>query len=61
MSSPTRSAARSDAVRDLLTERLQNFEGIFTRSGGELAERIAHNSQMLGELITRQLTEFDRT
>ncbi|MBV9235101.1 MAG: hypothetical protein JOZ94_04655, partial [Xanthobacteraceae bacterium] len=38
-------AARSDAVHDLLTDRLANFEGIFTRNGGELADRIAHDSE----------------
>ncbi len=52
---------RSDAIRDLLTQRLEAFETIFTRGGGELAERIAHNSGTLGDLITRHLTEFDRT
>ena len=56
-----RSATRGDAVRDMLGQRLQAFEEMFNHGGAELAERIGRDSATLGNLITRHLTEFDRT
>src|SRR5229473_2590336 len=54
-------ASRSDMMRDMLAQRLQTFEEIFSRSGAALAERIARDSTQLGDLITHRLAEFDRT
>src|SRR5580704_16153992 len=53
--------SRGDAVHDMLAQRLQSFEQMFTEGGSELAERIARDSSSLGDLITRHLAEFDRT
>jgi hypothetical protein len=54
-------ASRSDMMRDMLTQRLQTFEVLFSRNGTELAERITRDSTQLGDLITSHLAEFDRT
>ncbi|HEY1541755.1 MAG TPA: hypothetical protein VGG01_05055, partial [Xanthobacteraceae bacterium] len=57
----TQIGARSDAVRDMLAQRLATFEEMFTHGGAELAERIGRDSTTLGNLITRHVSEFDRT
>ncbi len=54
-------AARSDMMRDMLAQRLEAFEQMFTHDGADLAERLARDSANLGQLLTRHLAEFDRT
>jgi hypothetical protein len=54
-------ASRSDMMRDMLAQRLDAFERMFSHDGAELADRIARDSSQLGELITRHLAEFDNT
>jgi hypothetical protein len=34
---------------------------MFTHGGAQLAEKIGHDTATLGNLITKNLTEFDRT
>ena len=53
--------SRSDAMKELLATRLAAYEEMFSHSGVELGERISRDAGTLGNLITRHLTEFDRT
>ena len=53
--------SRSDAMRDMLATRLAAYEEMFSHSGVELGEKISRDAATLGNLITRHLTEFDRT
>ena len=39
----------------------QAFEDVFQHGGTELTEKVARDTSTLGNLITRQLAEFDRT
>ena len=50
-----------DSVKGMLVSRLQAFEEMFTHGGAELTEKISRDSTTLGSLITRHITEFDRT
>jgi len=54
-------SSRSDAVKDMLTARLQAFEDIFNHGGTALTEKVSRDCTTLGSLITRHMTEFDRT
>ena len=45
----------------MLQARLSTFEQMVNNSGTELGEKISSDSSSLGNLITRHLTEFDRT
>jgi len=53
--------SRGDAVKDMLTTRLQAFEDMFTHGGTELTEKISRDAETLGSLITRHIAEFDHT
>jgi hypothetical protein len=52
---------RGDAVKDMLTARLQAFEDMFNHGGTELTEKISRDATTLGSLITRHVAEFDHT
>ena len=53
--------AKGEAVKNMLAVRLLAFEEMFTHGGAELGEKISRESTTLGNLITRNLSEFDRT
>ena len=53
--------SRSDAMREMLATRLAAYEQVFSHSGVELGEKISRDATTLGNLITRHLSEFDRT
>ncbi len=53
--------AKGEAVKTMLADRLLAFEEMFTHGGAELGEKISRESTTLGNLITRHLSEFDRT
>jgi hypothetical protein len=53
--------SRSDDMKEMLATRLAAYEDMFSHSGVELGEKISRDSETLGNLITRHLSEFDRT
>ena len=54
-------ASRGEEIKEMLQARLSTFEQMVNNSGTELGEKISRDSSSLGNLITRHLTEFDRT
>jgi len=52
---------RGDAVKEMLNERLQSFEQMFNWGGTEISEKISRDATMLGNVITRNIAEFDHT
>ncbi len=52
---------KGEAAKNMLSARLLAFEEMFTHGGAELGEKITRESTTLGNLITRHLSEFDRT
>jgi hypothetical protein len=53
--------SKGEAVKNMLAARLLALEEMFTHGGAELGEKITRDSTTLGNLITRHLSEFDRT
>src|SRR6202023_1373141 len=52
---------QAEATHDTLALQMSAFDELVKNQGGELAEKFARDSGMLGALITRHISEFDRT
>jgi len=53
--------SQTETAHDTLSLQMSAFDELVKNQGGELSEKFARDSGTLGALITRHISEFDRT
>ena len=53
--------SQTETAHDTLSLQMSAFDELVKNQGAELAEKFARDSGTLGALITRHISEFDRT